>query len=628
MNIAVLFGEIAYISRSRIIDGILDSAKKDGSNVVLFTCEGFLFHELKSYISGEYVIFKLPAFENFDGVIIDLDSIQNKQTQEYLIENINNSNIPCVSFNRELEIANEIYFDNDKGFTRLIEHLTDDHKLKDFYYISGPFGNRDAIERKQIFTDVLKSREIGFPDDRVYEGDFNFGSGREAIKKYVETGKKMPEAFVAANDFMAIGAMEELKKLGYKVPEDVIVTGYDNCEIADYTEPRLTTVDRNEYFAGKLAYEKLVNNIEEIEECGFSIVEGRPILSRSCGCNNCLMDATVDIPAKSNTVVDVKLNMDQSLDLIKGLSIELSEIGSIDSFERSLEKYIEKMGMDYFYFCQCGSRESYYDELETLASGKRVRRNMKTYQDTVWCPIAYEKGEWNSYPKFSTRLLFPPSSKFAKEGTYYIVLPVHQGEICIGYSIIGNFSADLSGRVLQHLILGIDEALGNIRKNDIMTTMLAKINQKWQYDELTGLYNRSGMLNNINKLLDDAHRKKMGLVVIFFDLDGLKAVNDTQGHEAGDKYIKSMADILLSTTQKDDIVVRYGGDEYIVLSKQASWDDSIHYLNNIQEHIVDPVSASAGCVFGHVNSIDELNRLIEEADKKMYEYKKLKKKAR
>ena len=56
MNIAVLFGEIGFISRSRIIDGIRFQAKEDKSNVFLFTCEGFAFQDLEEYILGEYNI--------------------------------------------------------------------------------------------------------------------------------------------------------------------------------------------------------------------------------------------------------------------------------------------------------------------------------------------------------------------------------------------------------------------------------------------------------------------------------------------------------------------------------------------------------------------------------------------
>ena len=624
MDIAVIIGEIAFISRSKIMDGIVDAAKKNGDNVILFTSEGFIFHHLKDYSEGEYNVFTLPALENYDGVILDLDSIQNDKIREYLYDNVKNSNVPTVSFNREINGTNQIVYDNERGFEQLVRHLVVDHKVKDFHYISGPFGNRDAKERFDIFKRVLAENDLTIADENVYESDFNFSGGKEIASIYINKEKELPEAFVAANDFMAIGLMEELRNNGIKIPEDVIVTGYDNCEIAAYTSPRLTTVDRGEYASGVLAYERLVENIKGIREGSKDVVYGTPIFAGSCGC---CMEKTENLKL-TQSVVDLKIYMDDSLDLLKGLNLGFSHMTEISHFQQIFEKYIQQIGMETFYFCQCGSRESYYEELELMANGGRIKRNQTVYQDTVWCPFAYERGEWHSYPSYSKKLLFPPSSNVKKDGSYYIVMPVHQGKICIGYSIIGNFQNRVSGRVLQHLVLDIDAALGNIYRNDIMNTMLAKINQKWQYDELTGLYNRSGYVNNAMRLIDEAKSKGQGICAIFFDLNGLKKVNDEKGHEVGDQYIKSMADTLKNSADATDIVCRYGGDEYIVISAQNSWEDCVKKLNFINSNIKEPLSASAGYVFDFVSGMDGLKLLIEEADKRMYEYKKKMKRER
>ncbi len=625
MNIAVIIGEIAYISRSGIMNGIVDAAKKDNSNIILFTCEGFIYHYLKEFSTGEYNIFNLPVLESFDGIIIDLESIDNNESKEYLYNYIKKSSIPCVSFNKEIADANLIYFNNETGFKKIVEHIIVDHNVTDIHYLSGPFSNRDAQQRLEIFKNTLSEHNISLNENAIIEGDFNFISGRETAKKYICEHKKLPQAFICANDFMAIGLMEELKSHGIRIPEDVIITGYDNCPTATLTVPRLTTVDQGEYESGLLAYQQLYKIINNIETKQCEIIHGKPIYAESCGCKS----DKVNLPSDNQSSVALKINIDDSLDLLKGLTLGLTNMSKISDFEQSLEKYIHKMGIESFYFCQCGSRESYYEELELLASGKRPKRNIRTYQDTVWCPFAFEDGEWNSYPSYRKSLLFPPNAHFKnKKGSYYIVMPVHQGELCIGYSIIGNFDNSISGRVLQHLVLGIDIALGNIRKNDVMSTMLAKINQKWQYDELTGLYNRSGFVNNAEKMIEEAAENNLGISVMFFDLDGLKIINDEQGHEAGDMYIKSMAEMIKSSTNEKDIVCRYGGDEYIVLSIQKSYESSLKQFNTIMNSIKEPVSASAGCVFDIVSGMNELNLLIEEADKRMYIFKKEKKRAR
>ena len=623
MNIAVLFGEIGFISRYKIIEGIRDRAVRDKANIVLYTCEGFLYEELKDYIAGEYNIFDLPALENYDGVIVDLDSIQNHQTAEMVKNKIEEANIPCISFNQIINNADVIRFDNESGFKKMLEHLIQEHGVQNIVYMSGPKGNRDAEQRKDVFLNVMRENGIEITDDCMYYGDFNFESGRQMIRDYLVAGKELPQAFVAANDYMAIGLMEGLRKAGISVPKRVIITGYDNCDLANLTIPRLSTVDRGEFAAGQLAYDRLINKIKGEKENGFCIVEGKPIFADSCGCT--MLDKQ---KINSNTYVDMQINMDRNLDLLKGLSIEFSNMDTLEKFEQSMEKYISRMGMEFFYFCQCGSRESYYDDLEVWASGRNVKHDITKFQSLAWCPIAYEDGEWRSYSSFDIRNLFPPDSQYKKENSCYIVMPVHQGKVCIGYSIVGNFHENFSGRVIQHLVLNIDQAIGNIRKQDIMRTMLAKINQKWQYDELTGLYNRSGMWNKSERLIENAVKQNMGVALFFFDLDGLKKINDTKGHEAGDQYIKLMADMLLAGKKDDDVMVRYGGDEYIVISKQPTEEAGRKKFQDIISYIKEPISVSAGYVFRKISSLSELKPLIEEADRRMYDNKKDRKIAR
>jgi diguanylate cyclase (GGDEF)-like protein/PAS domain S-box-containing protein len=85
-------------------------------------------------------------------------------------------------------------------------------------------------------------------------------------------------------------------------------------------------------------------------------------------------------------------------------------------------------------------------------------------------------------------------------------------------------------------------------------------------DELTGLFNRRGFSLAAEQEVKHAFRRKEGLVLLFYDLDNLKMINDTFGHAEGDKAIKAAAKVLRSTFRESDIVARWGGDEFIVLA--------------------------------------------------------------
>ena len=96
-------------------------------------------------------------------------------------------------------------------------------------------------------------------------------------------------------------------------------------------------------------------------------------------------------------------------------------------------------------------------------------------------------------------------------------------------------------------------------------------------DELTGVFNRRGFYFLGQQAIREAQRAHSGLSLFFFDLDGLKHVNDLLGHEAGSEMIKAFAGVLAGTFRKSDIIGRVGGDEFAVITirDDARWIDTI-----------------------------------------------------
>jgi LacI family transcriptional regulator len=106
---------------------------------------------------------------------------------------------------------------------------------------------------------VLKENDIPFHREHYYSGDYRERSGAQAAKIFMYT-RDLPEIFVCANDNMALGALKALREGGYRVPEDVAVTGFDNCDLAEFMG--LTTVNIPNYERGYLAARSLIENIE------------------------------------------------------------------------------------------------------------------------------------------------------------------------------------------------------------------------------------------------------------------------------------------------------------------------------------------------------------------------------
>ncbi|MEO5358098.1 MAG: diguanylate cyclase [Nitrospirae bacterium YQR-1] len=153
-------------------------------------------------------------------------------------------------------------------------------------------------------------------------------------------------------------------------------------------------------------------------------------------------------------------------------------------------------------------------------------------------------------------------------------------------------------------------------------------------DELTGLYNRRGFYTLAEKQIKVAKRYGRQMLLVFLDLDGLKHINDTIGHEAGDLAISGAASVLKETFRETDIIARIGGDEFIVLvtdsesleteTIRARLNESVDSFNNTQRHPFK-LSISDGVVPYDPNSSVSIDDLTKQADTLMYENKMRKK---
>jgi len=152
-------------------------------------------------------------------------------------------------------------------------------------------------------------------------------------------------------------------------------------------------------------------------------------------------------------------------------------------------------------------------------------------------------------------------------------------------------------------------------------------------DELTGLYNRRGFFTLCQHQLKLAERTTKDILLLFADLDNMKSINDTLGHQAGDRVLIETADILRDTFRGSDIIGRMGGDEFAVLAFGAP-DATSEVLTARLQHNIDVlnkrgdrdyrISLSVGLVRYDSRNPYSLNELLSRADTLMYEHKRQK----
>lgn len=198
------------------------------------------------------------------------------------------------------------------------------------------------------------------------------------------------------------------------------------------------------------------------------------------------------------------------------------------------------------------------------------------------------------------------------------------GMLVIGKDMNDYFLANMS--FFERVSTQFSIALTNARTYTRMEDMAMK-------DGLTGIYNRTYMIQKINEYISSAVLKKSSLAIVLFDIDKFKKVNDKYGHLFGDEVIRVCANIAKETARKNNgFVARYGGEEFVIVLKEESLEELSKIANGLHNQIKQTkVSYRGDSIFVDVSigiaayptTCDNPAELIDRADKAMYHSKEI-----
>ncbi len=215
-----------------------------------------------------------------DGLI--LGNIQNQKIKKYTDSML--KNLPVISFGQDTdEPWDTVVIDYPGMITKLTTHLITDHG---YQYIAFAGINTESL-RRNGYIQAMKQANLENKIEYWPAGPFSLEGGRFLAQKMIESGSR-PQAVVCHNDLLAIGIMDGLRKTGIRVPEDIAVVGLDNIDMADYTNPALTSVGVDSSELADKLFELLLERIENKftgsprkEHCNEKI-----FIRESCGCKH------------------------------------------------------------------------------------------------------------------------------------------------------------------------------------------------------------------------------------------------------------------------------------------------------------------------------------------------------
>ncbi len=168
-----------------------------------------------------------------------------------------------------------------------------------------------------------------------------------------------------------------------------------------------------------------------------------------------------------------------------------------------------------------------------------------------------------------------------------------------------------------HVALAAELGIAPARLAGLDLHELALLRDKVAFDELTGIMRRAGGLATLDREISRARRRKAPLTVAFVDIDGLKAVNDSRGHAAGDALLKDVAGVLTGRLRAEDAIFRYGGDEFCCVLPDAHLEAAGRILGAAQQ-----TARARGQQFSvglaELHNGDDRATLLARADTELY----------
>ena len=603
-----------------------EQAKELDYNIIVFTTVGY-FASQNYYDKQEKRMFSFAPIEQLDGILVAPDTYEIEGFRDELMEEIRErATCPVVALRHFSDELDCVHTDESEAITPLLHHLLDEHKLKKICFLAGYKGHPDSEARLNSYRRAMAEHGLTVDEEKdIHHGNMWYNCGPEAYEKFFSNPEDRPEAIVCANDYMAAGLARQLLTHGVRVPEDVIVTGFDNVSNLNLDELKLTTVEQDFTRMTKAAILELDRQIRtgdsrKHREKNVSIgIPGQLVLSESCGCGQRDSAYFTAINKENAHQIDVLNNREV------GMTYLTIEMGGCDDLKQMHQVLIDKKddtpGLQDLYVClfQSGRNEA----------GEPVFAKEMT--DTVCLVHVMKDKEDCGMPmvSFERTQLLPALAERAEPQVLYL-MGLHQNEFAYGYAMFHYYPGVIPSTFFQHFNVVLSGALSNIHKRNEILALYEERRLSSITDVMTRLLNRRGLEE---KLLPEWHglcARRENVTFIMFDMDHLKDINDTYGHQAGDFAIRAMGAALRAAATKDAVTARMGGDEFLTILPGADQRAAKDYVKRFEKELAAinarekrsfPVEASSGIFAVKLDELMTLEQCIRMSDEVMYKVK-------
>jgi len=389
--------------------------------------------------------------------------------------------IPLVSIGMELPEAPSIVIDNRAGVRDLIRHLAAKHGARRIAFVRGPVNNWEAEERFAAYRLELEAQGIAFDPKLVAQGDFTGFSSGPAIEGYFRNNVEAPDAFVFANDEMAIRSMQILRERGLRIPARTAITGFDDIAEAEAQMIPLTTVRQPLEEMARRAMRMAMDMLDGKDAPRLTVLPTEAVIRSSCGCLVRCIDSIDDVESRAGSATgsERKCCADAAMSALRGL-----KPGKVSALEERSGRIGEAA-----------------EAMLAIAEGKEGRDRfflgfVESLQEEIQAGL--DPGEWQLIlPAICCAIEGMPGGKadLRELASLYRRCAALASEMAAIKSGASRFVASSESNILQDVqfnlssIMHIEELVASLRSQlprlGIGTFVLSQYQQEWRHDPRT-----------------------------------------------------------------------------------------------------------------------------------------------
>lgn len=631
IRIAVFISALYEDMVRETLEGMLHAAKGHDVKLLFFTSfadnhTSRDYERYRDYDTGDYAVYLLPDLKDFDA-LISMDTYMTGTLIAPIDELKRTAPCPVVTMGTVKEGTWNIFNDQPRSFAELIGHITDVHGCRDIVYVSGQIERSFCRERINIWRKQMTSRGLPCGDERIFYGTLRPECGEEVVaamtaRRRTEGKPDLPEAILCVNDYTAIGVLAALKDRGIRVPEDVLVTGYDDIPAARFSEPSLTTSAQPFFRVGAAGMETALALLRGEERPWETGVPGLLRLRRSCGCGKEESGGQDEIRERYiEKVAGLEALALSSTNMVLGVAMDQTEEEIYADIEEACTRNtgfrdaVLCLMRDWSRMKQIGSRKDLEGEVFDVVCGRWRGKKVRRQRLPEGCLL--------------------PGEMMADSEPYYI-FPIHHLQYFMGYMIVRPDLAESEQLHIKSWLVSVSTVLTGWLTRSRLTETVEKLEVLYQTDMLTGLYNRYGYYRLFESYYGECRAARTELAVFVIDMNRMKDINDGYGHAEGDSCLKTIADAMKESAGPDDVCIRTGGDEFVVLAKNYDGEKEAAFVRGLRERIAEKterdrkdyrITVSVGCCRAvppeeEVSVRSEAERYLTAADHAMYREKR------